>query len=263
MTTPYPDMPRRAYWLPNTLTGLALAAGFFAIVAAIDGNFARAGIAVFIAGVFDSLDGRVARFTNTASAFGKEFDSLSDMVAFGLAPAVVVYQWGVERLTDYNLAWGRLGWLVTFAYVVAAAIRLARFNSIANARGEDDTPDRYFEGLPSPAAAALVAAFVWLSAAEGVAGFAGLAMAFVITAAAGALMISPVRYRSFKEFSAVGYAVAGFSALLAIWLVTFNPPAALFWVCATYAALGPLLAAIGLLRKRPSTTSGAEKGDDA
>ncbi|MEM8984887.1 MAG: CDP-diacylglycerol--serine O-phosphatidyltransferase [Pseudomonadota bacterium] len=256
MTASYREMPRRAYWLPNTLTGLALAAGFFAIVAAIDGNFARAGIAVFIAGVFDSLDGRVARFTNTASAFGKEFDSLSDMVAFGLAPAVVVYQWGVERLTDYNLAWGRLGWLVTFAYVVAAATRLARFNAMSHADG--DSPDRYFQGLPSPAAAALVAAFVWLSANEGVAGFVGLVMAFAITAAAGALMISPVRYRSFKELSALGMSLAGFSAMLAIWLVTFNPPAALFGVCATYAALGPLLAAVGLVRKRQTAADGSD-----
>ena len=124
--------PRRGvYWLPNLLTTGALFAGFYAIVAAIDLRFEYAGIAVFVAMIFDGLDGRVARWTNTASAFGKEYDSLSDMVSFGVAPAIVTYQWGVARIAEYGPLWRRVGWLVCFFYAAAAALRLARFNSRA------------------------------------------------------------------------------------------------------------------------------------
>ena len=148
---------RGVYWLPNLLTTGALFAGFYAIVAAIDLRFEYAGIAVFVAMTFDFLDGRVARWTNTASAFGKEYDSLSDMVSFGVAPAIVTYQWGVARIAEYGPLWRRVGWLVCFFYAAAAALRLARFNS------RTATQDKhYFEGLPSPAAAAIVAALVWL-----------------------------------------------------------------------------------------------------
>ena len=126
-------------------------------MAATDGNFDRAGMAIFIAMVCDGLDGRIARWTNTQSDFGKEYDSLSDMVAFGLAPAVVAYQWGVARIAEYGYLWGRLGWLATFFYAACAAIRLARFNT------KVDTADkRFFEGLPSPSGAAVLAGFVWM-----------------------------------------------------------------------------------------------------
>src|SRR6202000_3554571 len=152
-----PARPRGVYWLPNLLTTAALFSGFYAIVAAIDLRFEYAGIAVFVSMFFDGLDGRVARWTNTASAFGKEYDSLSDMVSFGLAPAIVTYQWGVARIAEYGPLWRRVGWLVCFFYAAAAALRLARFNSRAA------TADKhYFEGLPSPSAAAIVAALVWL-----------------------------------------------------------------------------------------------------
>ena len=134
-----------------------LFSGFYAIVAAIDGNFDRAGIAIFVAMVFDGLDGRIARWTNTQSEFGKEYDSLADMVAFGLAPAIVAYQWGVARIAEYGALWGRFGWLATFFYAACAAFRLARFN--ARSAGADK---RYFEGLPSPSGAALLAGFVWM-----------------------------------------------------------------------------------------------------
>src|SRR3974390_2087175 len=142
--------------LPNLLTPGCLFSGFYAIVAAIDGNFERAGIAVFIAMIFDGLDARVARLTSTETAFGKEYDSLADMVAFGLAPAIVSYQWGVARIAEYGRPWGRFGWLAAFFYAVAAALRLAKFNS----RVQDK---RFFEGLPSPSGAAVVAAFIWMS----------------------------------------------------------------------------------------------------
>ncbi len=120
---------RSIYLLPNLLTTGCLFSGFYAIVAAIDGNFERAGFAIFAAMLFDTLDGRVARMTRTESAFGKEYDSLADMVSFGVAPAIVAYQWGVARLFEYGKEWGRVGWLATFFYAVCAALRLARFNT--------------------------------------------------------------------------------------------------------------------------------------
>ena len=168
MTTEIPPTPEAArprprsrgvYLLPNLFTTAVLFSGFYAIVAATDGNFDRAGMAVFIAMVCDGLDGRIARWTNTQSEFGAQYDSLSDMVAFGLAPAVVAYQWGVARIAEYGFLWGRLGWLATFFYAACVAIRLARFNT------KVDTADkRFFEGLPSPSGAALLAGFVWMVA---------------------------------------------------------------------------------------------------
>lgn len=184
---------RGIYLLPNLLTTGCLFSGFYAIVAAIDGNFERAGMAVFIAMLFDGLDGRVARLTSTETAFGKEYDSLADMVAFGVAPAIVSYQWGVARIAEYGQAWYRFGWLAAFFYAAAAALRLAKFNS----RVQDK---RYFEGLPSPSAAAIVAAFLWASSEWREPGLPGLILAFAITAAAGALMVSRFSYPSFKTF---------------------------------------------------------------
>src|SRR3954452_20858246 len=136
--------PRRKgiYLLPNLLTTGCMFSGFYAIVAAIDKNFAPAGEAIFVAMLFDTLDGRVARMTRTESAFGKEYDSLADMVSFGVAPAIVAYQWGVARLYEYGMVWGRVGWLAAFFYAVCAALRLARFNTRTGA------DKRFFEGLP-------------------------------------------------------------------------------------------------------------------
>src|SRR6202451_4330043 len=194
-----PDSPpvrrqsRGIYLLPNLLTTGCLVSGFSALVAAIDGNFERAGVAVFIAMIFDGLDGRVARLTSTETASGKEDDSLADMVAFGLAPAIVSYQWGVARIAEYGKAWYRFGWLAAFFYVAMAALRLAKFNS----RVQDK---RYFEGLPCPSAAAIVAAFLWGSSEGREPGLPGLILAFAITAAAGALMVSRFSYSSFKGF---------------------------------------------------------------
>ncbi|MEZ5564573.1 MAG: CDP-alcohol phosphatidyltransferase family protein [Gammaproteobacteria bacterium] len=129
-----PGHKRRAiYLLPNLLTTGTLFAGFYGIVASIDGNYTPACIAVFIAAVLDGLDGRLARLTHTESEFGKQYDSLADMVAFGMAPAIIVYQWGLKALAEYGWAWGKLGWLAAFVYAVAAALRLARFNVGARA----------------------------------------------------------------------------------------------------------------------------------
>jgi CDP-diacylglycerol--serine O-phosphatidyltransferase len=209
--------PRRGiYLLPNLLTTGCLFSGFYAIVAAIDGNFERAGVAVFIAMVFDGLDGRVARLTSTESAFGKEYDSLADMVAFGLAPAIVSYQWGVARIAEYGRAWYRFGWVAAFFFAAAAALRLARFNTRAAA------DKRYFEGLPSPSAAAIVAAFIWF---------------------AGALMVSRFSYPSFKGFDLT-------RPVRFIWLIVVvlifvvvapHPQSVLLAVFAGYALSAPLV----------------------
>ena len=182
------------YLLPNLVTTGGLFAGFYSIVASIDGNFHLAAWAIFAAMLLDGLDGRVARLTSTASEFGKEFDSLADMVSFGLAPAIVVYQWGVERLAGYGAIWGRLGWLAAFLYVAAAAFRLARFNSnVAQDR-------RFFQGLASPAAAAGVASMIWLATAyQGFEGLPALVAGVTITAVTGLLMMSRFAYVSFKD----------------------------------------------------------------
>ncbi|MFZ8885798.1 MAG: CDP-diacylglycerol--serine O-phosphatidyltransferase [Steroidobacteraceae bacterium] len=235
---PKPRTPRRgAFLLPNLLTTGCLFSGFYAVVAAIDGNLIQGAMAIFLAMVFDGLDGRVARMTGTESLFGKEYDSLADMVAFGLAPAIVCYQWGVDRIAEYGLAWGRLGWVAAFFYTAAGALRLARFN----ARTVADK--RYFEGLPSPSAAAVVAAFVWLATKYGLEGLPALVLGFLVTATAGALMVSRHSYASFKH-RATSERVR-YSRLLLIPLVfsliAINPPVALFLLFGSYAASGPLV----------------------
>jgi CDP-diacylglycerol--serine O-phosphatidyltransferase len=244
-TSPTPDSqpddsPQRApyFWLPNALTTGTLWAGFYAIVAAIDRNFMWAGVAVFAAMIFDTLDGRVARWTNTQSDFGKEYDSLSDMVAFGLAPAIVAYQWGVAALKDYNLYWGQLGWLATFLYAAAAAMRLARFNTRAASADK-----RFFEGLPSPSAAATVAGFIWLADKYDIGGLPALVLAFVITSVSGALMVSRFPFWSFKEINLRGRVRWVYLLIipLAYMLISVGPGESLFALFALYAFHAPVL----------------------
>jgi len=246
-----PSVRRGFYWLPNLLTTGTLFSGFYAIIAAIDGNFSRAGIAVFVAMVFDGLDGRVARWTNTQSDFGKQYDSLSDMVAFGLAPALVVYQWGVERIAEYGRLWGRLGWLAAFFYAVAAAMRLARFNVRAAS-----VDKRYFEGLPSPSAAATVAGFVWLASDFELSGLAALVLAFAVTIVIGALMVSRFSYYSGKEFDLRGRVPWAYLALipLAYMVVSLSPAEMLFALFGTYAVSAPVYWAWRRLRRRRRDT---------
>jgi CDP-diacylglycerol--serine O-phosphatidyltransferase len=247
--------PRGVYWLPNLLTTGALFAGFYAIVAAIDWKFENAGVAVFIAMVFDGLDGRVARWTNTESAFGKEYDSLSDMVSFGLAPAIVTYQWGVARIAEYGPLWRRLGWLVCFFYAAAAALRLARFNSRIATQDKN-----YFEGLPSPSAAAIVAAFVWLASDQLNIGLPGLILAFLVTACAGGLMISRFAFNSGKQVN-MGAKVRFTHILfvpLAFVLLALHPPITLLLFFGCYALSAPSVWVYRKLRRRsrgmPSNT---------
>ncbi len=254
---------RGIYLLPNMLTTAALFAGFYAVVAAMDGSFREAAIAIFIAMVLDGVDGRVARMTGTDSDFGKEYDSLSDMVAFGLAPGLVVYQWGLQRVADGSIAWGRLGWLAAFCYSVGAALRLARFNT-------RPAPDkRFFEGLPTPSGAGLVAGWIWLASLYGLTGNAALIPAFVVTAGAGALMVSGFTYYSFKEFN-LGERIRFTQVLMipAVFiLISLNPPVVLFGLFLIYAFAGPVFSTYRVLRRRrrssgAESATGERKADD-
>jgi CDP-diacylglycerol--serine O-phosphatidyltransferase len=228
---------RGVYLLPNLLTTGTLFSGFYAIVAAIDGNFSRAGMAVFVAMLFDGLDGRVARWTNTQSDFGKEYDSLSDMVAFGLAPSIVVYQWGVERIAEYGKLWGRFGWLAAFFYAVCAALRLARFN-VKSASGDK----RYFEGLPSPSAAACVAGFIWVASEYGVDRLTALILGFVVTASIGALMVSRFAFWSGKDLNMRGKVPVAYLVIVPMVyiFISMGPPETLLATFGTYALSAPL-----------------------
>ncbi len=240
METPEEELKPRSkgiYLLPNLFTTGCMFSGFYAIVAAIDKHFAAAGAAIFVAMIFDTLDGRVARLTKTESAFGKEYDSLADMVSFGIAPAIVAYQWGVVLISEYGHYWGRFGWLACFWYSAAAGMRLARFNTRAAA------DKRYFEGLPSPSAAAIVAAFVWFSSKFPEPGLTGLIAAFVITASAGALMVSRFSFPSFKQFNLDRRVKFAYMLIVPLFfvLVASDPPAMLLSMFATYALSAPVL----------------------
>ena len=188
-------MSRGIYLLPNLFTTGALFAGFYAIIAAMNQHFEIAAIAIFLAGLLDGLDGRVARMTNTQSAFGAEYDSLSDMVSFGVAPALVVYLWSLVYLKDVSNLMGKLGWLAAFVYATSTALRLARFNTQIGVADK-----RYFQGLASPAAAAVVMGAVWVCETYEIAGQDVTYGALILTAAAGGLMVSKFPYYSFKDF---------------------------------------------------------------
>lgn len=241
-----PAERRRAiYLLPNLFTTAAMFAGFFAIVSAMAGRFQVAAIAIITAGVLDGLDGRIARMTNTQSDFGKEYDSMSDLVSFGLAPSLVMYVWALEGLGGWF--WSKLGWLAAFFYAVAAAMRLARFNTQV---GTSDR--RYFVGLASPAAAGLLATFVWVGTALGYDGGDLAALAMFFTIAAGALMVSRVNYYSFKDVNLnqrVSFPVLVLVPLAFI-LIALNPPRVLFLMGFAYAASGPARELWRWLRRR-------------
>lgn len=227
------------YILPNLFTTAGLFAGFFAIVQAMNGNFEYAPLAVFIAMVMDGLDGRVARWTHTESDFGAEYDSLADMVSFGLAPALVMYEWALSGM-------GKLGWLAAFIYAAAAALRLARFNT------QHGTDRRLsFQGLPSPAAAAVVTGFVWVLHSYGVPGKEIAIVALVLTVLIGAAMVSNIRYQSFKQFDIKGRVpfMAVLVMVLIFVLVSLDPPQVLFLIFFAYALSGPVVSIVRRLRR--------------
>jgi len=219
---------RGMYLVPSLLTTGALFAGFWGIVQAMNGRFDWAAKAVFVAMVLDTLDGRVARLTKTQSAFGAEYDSLSDMVCFGLAPALVVYEWGLLSVGNY-------GWLAAFLYCACAALRLARFNT--NLEVADK---RYFQGLPSPAAAALVAGFVWTMDDRALDPDTYRWWALAVTVLAGLSMVSTIRYYSFKTINlrrSVPFVMVLLIVLFFV-LVSYQPPMVLFGGFLLYALSG-------------------------
>jgi len=233
---------RGVYLLPNVLTTFGLFAGFFAIILATKGQYADAAIAIFVAMLFDGLDGRVARLTNTQSSFGEQYDSMADMLSFCVAPALLVYFWQFSDM-------GKIGWLGAFVYTAAGALRLARFNTQI---GVEDK--RYFQGLPSPAAAALVAGMVWTKQSIGVTEYDQYLtlISWIILVGAGVLMVSNVRYYSFKEINLKGR--SSFKLLLIatliIIVITLWPSVILFVFFLAYALSGLIMTMIEVRKKR-------------
>lgn len=231
---------RGIYLLPNLLTTAALFAAFYAIVAAMKGSFEIAAAAVFVAMIADGLDGRVARMTNTQTLFGAQYDSLSDMVAFGAAPALIIYTWSLSHL-------GKIGWFVAFVYLAATALRLARFNTQLV-----DCDKRYFQGLPSPPAAAVIASMVWLGGAYDVTGVFVAIPAAIVTLSVAGFMVSRIRYESFKQVDFKSK-ISFFSVVitvLAIAAIAINPPIMLFGVFTVYAFSGPVMTLVQLKKMR-------------
>lgn len=231
---------RGIYLLPSLITTAALFAGFYAIVQAMNVNFDQAAVAIFIAMVLDGLDGRVARLTRTQSAFGAEYDSLSDMVCFGAAPALVVYEWTLRGM-------GKLGWIAAFVYVAGAALRLARFNTLLEVADK-----RFFLGIPSPSAAALVAGFVWIMDDYGVDADGVRWWALGITLFAGLTMVSNLKYYSFKTINlkkSVPF-LAIFLIVVFLALLSYQPAIVLFGLFVAYAISGFVVSGWMLWRRR-------------
>ena len=237
-----PTKRRGIYVIPNGLTTLALFAGFYAVIAAINGQFSEASMAIFIAMVLDGLDGRVARMTNSQSEFGAEYDSLADMVSFGVAPALIVYTWSLSSLPE-------LGWIVSFIYVAGAALRLARFNTHVGSADK-----RYFQGLASPAAAGFLVGFVWLCHEHSISGASLSYLVIAMTIISGLLMVSNVKYRSFKDLdlkNKVPFFVVLIMVLIFVTIV-YQPPLVLFSIFTLYTFSGIVGFIIRKFKKNPS-----------
>lgn len=242
-TFPLPSNPtpgRGIYLLPNLFTTAGLFAAFYAIIAALKGHYDSAAIAIFIAMIADAIDGRVARLTNTQSDFGREYDSLADMVSFGVAPALVIYSWGLHTL-------GKLGWLAAFLYTACGALRLARFNTRA-----DSASKRYFQGLPIPSAAAAIASMVWLSGKEFLAYPFIVPLYAIVIVIVALLMVSNISYYSFKEIDFKGSMpfVGGILIVALFVAISLNPPLVLFVGFLLYVLSGPAIYLIRLKRHK-------------
>ena len=242
---------RGIYLLPNMITTAGLFAGFYAIVAAMNGRFEAAAVAIFVAMIMDGIDGRVARLTNTQSEFGVQYDSLADMVSFGLAPALVMYEWSLKSMV--SVGWAKLGWLAAFIFTAGAALRLARFNA------QVETAEKnYFRGLPSPSAAGALAGMVWVGTDLGINGEDLVYGAFVLTVAMGLLMVSNIRYYSFKEFHFKNR--VSFVAMLVVVLVyafaSIDPPKVLFAGFLVYAVSGVVYTLAEIRKRRKARKRG-------
>ncbi len=250
-----PPRSRTIYLLPNLFTTAGLFSGFFAIISAANGDFVQASIAVFVAAVMDGLDGRVARLTGTSSEFGVQYDSLADLVSFGMAPALVMYHWSLSALKLDSEVMARFGWAAAFLYAACAALRLARFNTQVGV-----VDKRWFIGLASPAAAGLMMSFVW-AFADGNLGWNGEELRYValaVTIVAALLMVSRIRFWSFKggaknpRADRVPFlALAVMAIVLAV--VFIDPPRTLFAIGVLYALSGPAMWLWRRARKVPET----------
>ncbi|TCT23141.1 CDP-diacylglycerol--serine O-phosphatidyltransferase [Thiobaca trueperi] len=240
VTTPVRKRPRGIYLLPNLFTTAALFAGFYAVLAATQGRFEAAALAIFAAMLLDGFDGRIARITQTQTDFGAQYDSLSDMVAFGVAPALVAYHWALGGL-------GKVGWFAAFVYTAAAALRLARFNTQVGIADK-----RYFQGLASPAAAAIIASGIWVAHDLGINGASVSWLAMFLTAGAGLLMVSNFRYQSFKQLNLQGRVpfLLAVGVMLGVSVIFIYPPLVLFLLALTYAISGPAWTLVQLRQNR-------------
>ena len=251
-------MRKGIFLLPNLFTTAALFAGFYAIIAAMNGRFEIAAIAIFLAGLLDGLDGRVARMTNTQSAFGAEYDSLSDMVSFGVAPALIVYLWSLVHLREVSVFMGKAGWLAAFIYATCAALRLARFNTQIGIADK-----RYFQGLASPAAAGVVMGSVWVCESYGIDGADVTYAALVVTLAAGILMVSRFSYYSFKDLDLrerVPF-VTMLMVLLVFVFLSIETATVLFSFFFLYMSSGPIVSLFRWNRKRMRQSNPNEETD--
>ena len=243
--------------MPNLFTTGALFAGFYAIVAATTDQFGQAAVAIIVALFLDFFDGRIARLTHTTSKFGAQYDSISDMVSFGVAPALVVYEWALIHFGGFPWIWSKLGWLAAFFYTAAAALRLARFNARVTVVSK-----RYFQGLPSPAAAAALVGFIWVCHDMQLSREDFAIAALVFTVLLGALMVSNFTYYSFKDVSLadrIPYIVM-LAVVLGFILASMDPPKLVFIVFTLYALSGPVIYLVRLKRKRSArTTMNVEK----
>ena len=240
---------RGIYLLPNLFTTGAMFSGFYAIVASIGGSYSDAAIAVFVAALLDGVDGRVARLTGTQSEFGVQYDSLSDLVSFGLAPSLVMYTWSLSTLKDYGSLWGKIGWAAAFIYAACAALRLARFNTQVGIADK-----RYFQGLASPAAAAVCMSFVWSMDKFGVSGGEVCFFTPFMAALVGLLMVSRFRYYSFKSLPMGERDRVPFLWMIAALLILIpffvDPPRVLFVVFTLYLLSGPAMTLWGRATRR-------------
>ncbi len=244
-SSPTPQRGRGIYLLPNLFTTSALLAGFYALIAAHNGQFETAAISILVAMVLDGFDGRVARMTNTTTAFGAEYDSMADMVSFGAAPAFLMYTWSLSHLPVAE--YGQLGWVACFVYTGCCGLRLARFNV---AVGTADK--RFFQGLACPAAAAVLASLVWVCEEFNAAGDELIPLALFATVSTGLLMVSTFMYYSFKdlgESKKVPFAML-LGLLLLLVTTAVDPPKMILIASALYAAAGPGYALFRWVRKR-------------
>ena len=247
------------YLLPNLFTTGAMFAGYYSIIASIRGQFEIACITIFIAALLDGLDGRVARLTNTQTAFGEQYDSLSDLLSFGIAPSLLAYNWSLIHLGNISSVLGKIGWLAAFIYAVCGALRLARFNSQIGIQDK-----AYFQGLASPSAAAVISAFVWIFVEYEVSGESLMFITLPLTVIVGLLMVSRFRYYSFKTipFKENVSFVWILLLVLVFVLLTIEPAWVLFVVFSSYAISGIVITMLAIKNKRARRKQRAKQAQE-